>query len=151
MNLLIEGSNKQKCIDLHNYLITNYPDAPGSSGNHQYFKGGYYKHIEDIINYANKLYQSFSFPFSLSDVHLILFLHDIEKPVKYCDVTNESDEEIRLRLISKFNIELNENQISALKYIHGEGNDYRKDMRVMSPLSAFCHCCDVMSARIFFD
>ena len=39
----------------------------------------------------------------------------------------------------------------ALKYIHGEGDDYQKDKRVMTPLCAFCHCCDVISARIFFD
>ena len=92
-------------------------------------------------------------PFSLSDVMLVLFLHDIEKPLKYgskykLDISNE---EIRKSLISEYEIELSSVHISALKYIHGEGNDYSPTKRMMNPLSAFCHCCDIISARIFFD
>ena len=42
-------------------------------------------------------------------------------------------------------------QGGLLKYVHGEGDDYRKDRRVMSPLAALCHMADVGSARILFD
>ena len=154
-NLLkIEDSNKFRCLELLNFFIDNYPDAPGSSHNHQAYDGGYYNHVNDILSYAVMLYKDLSkkdkLNFALSDALLVLFLHDIEKPVKYCDTTNESDQEIRNRLIQEFGFLLTEGHLLALKYIHGEGGDYRKDKRVMSPLCAFCHCCDVISARIFY-
>jgi hypothetical protein len=90
--------------------------------------------------------------FSIEDVILVLFLHDIEKPVKYSgEVISENDELIKEKIINQFQIKLSEEQKMAIKYIHGEGNDYKKDKRVMSPLCAFCHCCDVISARIFYE
>ena len=152
--LIIEDSNKFRSIELLNFFIDNYPDAPGSSGNHQAYEGGYYNHVNDILTYATILYKDLSkkgkLDFTISDALLVLFLHDIEKPIKYCDGTNESDTEIRDRLIKEFGFNLTTEHLLALKYIHGEGGDYRKDKRVMSPLCAFCHCCDVISARIFF-
>lgn len=48
-------------------------------------------------------------------------------------------------------IKLTEEELLAIKYIHGEGNDYCKTKRVMNKLSAFCHACDVFSARVTFD
>jgi hypothetical protein len=134
------------------YFIENYPTAKGSSHNHQNFDGGYYKHISDIMYYANILYKNLQITdFLLSDAILILFLHDIEKPIKYCSITSENNDTIRKNLIEQFKIVLNEEHILALKYIHGEGDDYSKTKRIMSPLCAFCHCCDVISARIFFN
>ena len=173
--LKIQDANSFKCLSLLDYFINKYPHAPGSSANHQAYEGGYYKHISDILDYADKMYKYLSkrnnLNFSLSDAILVLFLHDIEKPVKYCPVLvktgvvdenrmveeeiyeyeTDSDDDIRKNLISKFEINLTDEHKLALKYIHGEGDDYRKDKRVMSPLSAFCHCCDVISARIFFE
>jgi hypothetical protein len=152
--LVIDDENIFKCMDLLNYFIENFPEAPGSSHNHQSYNGGYYKHINDILKYSKKMYKQLSkfgkLEFSLSDAILILFLHDIEKPIKYGLDTKESDYEIRERLMSEFNIILTDEHKNALKYIHGEGQDYSKDKRVMSPLCAFCHCCDVISARIFY-
>lgn len=152
--LNLDGSNLGNCMNLLNYFIEEFPDAPGSSHNHQSYAGGYYKHINDILNYAKKMYKELSkmgnLEFSLSDAILVLFLHDIEKPIKYCLKTEESDNEIRKRLIESYDITLKEQHLNALKYIHGEGNDYCKDKRVMNPLCAFCHCCDVISARIFY-
>ena len=153
--LNIDDSNKFRSIELLNFFIDNYPDAPGSSFNHQAWEGGYYNHVNDILDYATALYKTLSkkdkLTFSLSDALLVLFLHDIEKPVKYCDTTTETDNEIRMRLIERFDFNLTDDHIIALKYIHGEGGDYRKDRRVMTPLCAFCHCCDVISSRIFFE
>jgi len=173
--LKIEDSNSFRCIDLLNFFMDKYPDAPGSSGNHQAYEGGYFKHVSDILEYASTMYKSLmkkdKLGFSLSDALLVLFLHDIEKPIKYSPILvktgvidensfieeevleyeTDSDDEIRKMLIEKFNIKLTEEHKLALKYIHGEGHDYRKDKRVMSPLCAFCHCCDVISARIFFE
>ena len=173
--LKIEDYNSFKCMNLLDYFLDKYPDAPGSSANHQAYDGGYYKHISDILDYAAKMYQYLSkrgnLDFSLSDAILVLFLHDIEKPLKYCPVLvktgvvdesgmieeeiyeyeTDSNEQIRANLINRFGINLTDEHKIALKYIHGEGDDYRKDKSVMSPLSAFCHCCDVISARIFFE
>jgi hypothetical protein len=153
--LLIDDSNRFKCIELLNFFLENYSDAPGSLHNHQAYEGGYFVHVSDILTYAIRLYTTLSkdnkMKFNLSDALLVLFLHDIEKPVKYCDTTNETDSEIRKRLIESFGFKLNDSHYHALRYIHGEGEDYRKDKRVMSPLCAFCHCCDVISARIFFE
>lgn len=153
--LSIKDENSIKCVALLEFFISEYPEAPGSSFNHQAYPSGYYKHISDILDYAAVLYKSLSkkdkLTFSLSDALLVLFLHDIEKPVKYCDNIGETDTEIRNRLIKQFVFNLTEDHILALKYIHGEGGDYRKDKRVMSPLCAFCHCCDVISSRIFFE
>ena len=42
-------------------------------------------------------------------------------------------------------------QWDALKYVEGEMGDYSARRRVMNPLAAFCHLCDVASARIWFD
>lgn len=155
--LKIEGSNLSKCMNLLHYFIEEFPDAYGSTpdiGNHQSDKQGYYRHISSILDYASVMYKELSkmgnLDFSLSDAILVLFLHDIEKPIKYCLGTGEADSEIRNRLIDKYNISLNDQHLNALKYIHGEGNDYSKDKRVMNPLCAFCHCCDIISARIFY-
>jgi hypothetical protein len=153
----IEGDNLKKCLNLLRFFTTNYSDAPGSSHNHQAYKSGYYKHISDVLDYAFFLYRELSvrqpLDFSLSDAILVLFLHDIEKPIKYSKDYNEVDdsETIRNNLIQQFDIQLNEEQKLAIKYIHGENSDYKKDQRVMSPLCAFCHCCDIISARIFYD
>lgn len=151
----VNGSLRNKLFSLLEYLKKEFPDAPGSSGNHQSYPGGYYDHIADCMYNGYTLYDSFikdtDSEISLSDMMVVLFLHDIEKPVKYSMEKNmrPSDEEIRILLLDKFNIKLSNDIILGLKYIHGEGDDYRKDKRVMTPLCAICHCSDVISARVF--
>lgn len=154
--LKISNDNSIKLIRMLEYFLNNFPEAPGSSNNHQNFPGGYYKHISDILDYAQSLYDNLSavdkLNFTLSDAITVLFLHDIEKPIKYSETfNNHSDVDIRNSLIEKFSIDIDDDIKLALKYIHGEGDDYKKDKRIMSPLSAFCHCCDVISARIFYN
>jgi len=154
----IDIDNRNQCIDFYEFLISNCSEAKGSSNNHQNWEGGYFDHVEEIFKYAIRLYETLTqdrdLDFSLSDALLVLFLHDIEKPIKYSKLStqyNLTDNDLRKTLIDKFGFKLTEEHNLALKYIHGEGDDYRKDKRVMSPLCAFCHCCDVISARIFFD
>ena len=53
--------------------------------------------------------------------------------------------------ISKYKFKLNDSHINGLKYVHGEGNDYDKNVNVQKPLAAFVHSCDVFSARIWMD
>ena len=156
---LIDEANRNQCIELQRFLVDNCSEAKGSSYNHQNWRGGYFDHIKEVLTYATQLYELLTknrkLNFSLSDALLVLFLHDLEKPLKYSSKysknSNRTDEECRDWFIKKFNFNLTQDHLCAIKYIHGEGSDYRKDMRVMSPLCAFCHCCDIISARIFFD
>jgi hypothetical protein len=57
----------------------------------------------------------------------------------------------RLNKLAEYKIVLTDDQSNALRYVEGEGNDYSNAKRVMGPLAAFCHLCDVTSARIWFD
>ena len=69
------------------------------------------------MNYACFLYDKMSelrpLPFLLSDALLVLFLHDIEKPVKYTpelapQYAHMSNEEIRTRFIAAYGFELHD-------------------------------------------
>ena len=157
---LIDNENRNQCIDFYEFILLKCGEAKGSSHNHQNWKSGYFDHIDEVFKYCISLYEMLSkdreLNFSLSDALLVLFLHDIEKPIKYSRASeyithNINDSEVKDYFIKKFGFNLSEEHKIALKYIHGEGDDYQKDKRVMTPLCAFCHCCDVISARIFFD
>ena len=148
--------NSKAMLRIWSYLRERYPNAPGSSGNHQAYPGGYFDHIQDCMNFALIQYyimkkNSIELNFDLQDVLTVLFLHDLEKPLKYSDEYKPeiSDTDIKLWYINHFGIRLNDSHKNALKYIHGEGDDYSKTKRIMSELAALCHICDVMSARIF--
>ena len=158
----INTKNKEKLIKMHKYFLENFSDSKGSSYNHQTWEWWYFDHIKDILNFAEILFETINskikkVDFELQDAFLVLFLHDIEKPIKYSknnilEFQNlKTNEDIRNFLIKKFDIKLNELHKNALKYIHWEWKDYSNKKRVSSPLATFCHICDVMSARIYFD
>ncbi len=93
-------------------------------------------------------------PFELSDVVLVLFIHDIEKlwtcnPSEGVKIVNK--ELLKVEIIKKYKLVLEEDHLNALKYIHGKGSDYNSILRVQTPLAAFVHCCDTLSARVWFD
>ncbi len=71
----------------NNWRIKN---SPGSTHNHQAWRGGYLDHVLEVMNLAVQLYRFITFTgrmsllpaeeqFSLSDALVVLFLHDIEK------------------------------------------------------------------------
>lgn len=128
--------------------------APGSSHNHQAWNGGYVNHIADCCYMARKLYPVYNkdfhaLNFTLEDVITVLLLHDIEKPFISRPITKEGRSAVRKDIIKKYGFELTESQKNALKYIEGEGKDYSSEKRVMNELAAFCHICDISSARIY--
>ena len=139
----------------------------GSTNNHQNWEGGYLDHVAEVLNIAIVLYESMSnarrLEFSLSDAILILALHDIEKPWKYelgednqlnviaGLLEKEMQHSFRNAKLAEYGIVLNDEQKNALRYVEGELGDYSSRRRVMNPLAAFCHMCDVASARIWFD
>jgi hypothetical protein len=139
----------------------------GASNNHQAWPGGYQDHVQEAMNLAIVFYEKLNslrpLPFSLSDALLVIFLHDLEKPWKY-EVSERGEvrykeslktkadhREFRNKKLKEYGITLTEDQENGMKYVEGEHDDYSKERRVMGPLAAFCHLCDVTSARIWFD
>lgn len=158
----IDLLNKAKCLKLLDDNKARFEEAPGSLSKHQAWKGGYIDHLVETMTIASSIHQfstmgrGRNFPFTLSDVILVLFLHDLEKPFKYVEpkthFDSDHDKEVFINsLIDKYEISLSEDQKNALKYIHGEGNDFSPTERIQSPLAAFCNICDIFSARIWFD
>jgi len=156
-------------------------EAPGSSHNHQAWPGGYLDHVHECMRLAVRLYPVLTdmhvsgLPFTLPSALSVLFLHDIEKPWRHAarvlmDRANAQGTAVnlslehqfargdktmramcRLNLMERFGIVLTPEEMNALKYVEGENDDYTPTKRVMNELAAFCHLCDVTSARIFHD
>ena len=141
---------------LWNLQTHHFRVAQGSSHNHQAWEGGYLDHVRETMNIAVRLYYSMDtkrqFPFPLADALLVIFLHDIEKPYKrmFSLEKKEQKREFRDYFIRESRITLTEEQVNALQYIEGE-HDYSNTERKMGQMAAFCHCCDILSARVWFD
>jgi hypothetical protein len=140
--------------------------APGSGSNHQHWEGGYLDHVDEIFALAASFHQTLSrlrpLPFTLPDALLVLFLHDLEKIFnrvgddiitnsEYAALGRTDPHTLQERMIADYGLTLSSAQRNALKYIHGEGDDYRKDKRAAGELAAFCHLCDYWSARGWHD
>lgn len=143
-------------------LLKMYADemsvSPGSSHNHQAWLGGYVDHIRDVLLTASALYpaaeQVHPLPFRLADVHKVLLLHDAEKPILYArggkdKVSHEDRLKIAMDVAIEAGFDMTVAHGNAMRYVHGEGSDYSGSRRVMGELAAFCHVCDVMSARVW--
>ncbi len=148
-----------------------FTKVQGSTHNHQNWPGGYLDHISEVMYWAHEFYQFIAYDlyyrrplnFTLSDALLSLFLHDFEKPWKY-EIgpdgelrhkpgleTKESHQQLRLQKMTEYGLVVPDYIQHAMKYTEGELNDYSSKRRVMSELAAFCHMCDVCSARLFHD
>lgn len=165
--LTIDEPNASKCLELLAENRQRFQVARGSTNNHQAWVGGYIDHIQEIMNIAHSLYDHLNglrpLPFSRSDILLVTFLHDLEKPWVYEQKNSgewvrvesmnskEAQQAFRKMKLQEYNIELTSEQEDAIKYIEGEHQDYTNRRRVMSPLAAFCHLADVASARLWFD
>ncbi len=164
---MVSETNRIICLKILDENRKLFQIVQGASNNHQAWPGGYFDHVQEAMNVAVILYQQMNalrpLPFTLSDALLVIFLHDIEKPWKYeigPDGTLEYREELktksdchafRAKKLQEYGIELTEDQQNGMKYVEGEHNDYTNLRRIMGPLAAFCHLCDVTSARIWHD
>lgn len=144
-----------------------FQTVQGSTHNHQNWLGGYYDHVQEIMNIVLVLYGIFNsirpLPFSFSSALLIVFLHDIEKPWKYeldsdgqlrhikAMETKQAQHEFRVQKLKEYGIVLTAEEENGMKYVEGELNDYSSKHRVMGPLAALCHLADVTSARLWFN
>jgi hypothetical protein len=139
----------------------------GSTHNHQAWPGGYLDHVTEVMNIAVVLFQTLDakrpLPFSISDILLVVFLHDIEKPWKYelgadgqlqhkaTMLTKADHQRFRMAKLAEYGVMLSDDHENGLKYAEGELDDYSSRERKMRPLAALAHLCDVTSARIWFD
>jgi hypothetical protein len=157
--------NRTACVKLLRYLLVMKAKAPGSTHNHQAWDGGYLDHVAEIMNIATRLYPALHLvrplPFTLGDVYLVLFLHDLEKPWKYVLGENElldpalADKagrmDFRLAKAAEYGIVLTDAHRNGIEFAEGENHKYSNRHRHMEPLAAFVHLCDVWSARGWFD
>jgi hypothetical protein len=141
-----------------------FRSARGSSHNHQAWVGGYADHVREVMNAAVVLYDALGqlrpLPFSLSDALVVLFVHDLEKPWAYEQVggawrrregLKENAHGFRLAKLTEAGVTLPAELERAVFFVEGEGSHYTNRSRAMSPLAAFCHICDVASARLWHD
>ncbi len=164
---MINKPNRLACAQI---LLDNrklFQVVQGSTNNHQNWSGGYFDHVQEIMNIAIVLYRQLDtlrhLPFSLSDLLLVVFLHDIEKPWKYelledgqlhhkSDMqTKEDHQRFRTAKLAEYGIVFTPEQENGMKYAEGELRDYSGRRRVMGPLAAVAHMCDVASARLWFN
>jgi hypothetical protein len=150
---------------LHDHRI-EIADGFGSSHNHQAWKGGYLDHVTETMNLACQLYRTLGglrkLPFHLHEALEVMFLHDIEKPFKVGDkllyggtirtASKGNRKELRATIIQEYGIALTSKQYNALRYVEGvPDSEYTPGERTMGELAAFCHCCDILSARMWHD
>jgi len=66
--------------------------------------------------------------------------------------TKEDRRAFRDGLIDQHGILLSDSQKNALRYVEGvPDSEYTPGERTMGELAAFCHCCDILSARLWYD
>lgn len=164
----IDGSNGLACKQ----IVTDYKElfitASGASHNHQAWPGGYEDHITEAMNIGVTLFDTLNsaraLPFTKSDVLLVLFLHDLEKPFRYSYDKDRNlliapglSEKVaksakRNEIITKYGIVLDVQHINAMKYVEGiRDEDYTPGARTMGELASLCHCADTLSARLWYN
>ncbi|HTM68175.1 MAG TPA: phosphoribosyltransferase family protein [Candidatus Binatia bacterium] len=164
---LIDEPNRTACRKLLDANRALFETVQGSTNNHQAWPGGYVDHVTEIMNIALVDHRAWAdirpWPFSLSDALLVVFLHDVEKPWKYelgpdgqlrhlpAFAAKEDAHKFRAAKLAEYGIVLTDEQQNGMKYVEGEFDDYSNRRRAMGPLAAFCHRCDVASARIWHD
>lgn len=161
---LIDEPNQSACQRIYKENKVLFESIPGSRHNHQVWSGGYSDHITECLNFARheynfKLAFGRPLPFSLSDVLLVLFLHDLEKPwrdemnshSKHAHATKTERQTFREEKFAKYGIVLTPYQLNGLTYVEGEIVKHSSTERVMNELASFCHGIDNWSARGQYD
>ncbi len=163
---LIPKPNHSKFVQILQEHKTQIVSGFGSSHNHQAWEGGYLDHVVETMNLACQLYRTLgglrTLPFELHEPLEVMFLHDIEKPFKVGDklvyngtftpATKSARKGFRADMIYKYDITLTAEQENALRYVEGVPDSaYTPGERTMGELAAFCHACDILSARMWHD
>ena len=159
--------NRKPCLKLYKNNEVLFKTVQGSTHNHQAWKGGYWDHVQEVMNIDCLLYPILDaerpLMFTIGESLLVLSLHDIEKPWAFeLDENGElrrkegfntktDAHNFRIQKLAEYKIELSSTQENAIKYVEGEHNEYTNKRRVMNDLAAFCHMCDVWSARGWYN
>lgn len=162
--MLIDAEHRDAVRSLIDDYRERYAHARGSSRNHQAWSGGYWDHITDMGNIMVQQYRWMNavrpLPFSLSEALIVALCHDLEKMVRFGRdgredprLAGKADKAaFRLNLIAQYGIKLTASMANALRYAEGvRDGEYTNQARVMGPLAAFVHTCDVLSARMWYD
>jgi len=163
---MIDEPNRSACTRILTNNRKLFQTVQGSTNNHQNWPGGYFDHVQEIMNIAIALYERLNsirpLTFSLSDLLLVVYLHDVEKPWKYelrddgqlhhkATMQNKEDHQrFRMAKLTEYGVVFTPEQENGMKYAEGELNDYSNRRRVMGPLACVAHMCDVCSARLWF-
>lgn len=164
----------KKCEELPDYdgiikFHYDYEDfiktAKGSKKKHQAWQGGYVDHLVECMMIGDMMYERFEWvrplAFDFANVVKVLYFHDVEKIFKYGPYYLDDLDEFESATFEKkdwfykeglperYNVVFTDEELNALTYIHGE-KEYG-DEKQMLPLGAFCHACDCLSARMWFD
>lgn len=165
---MIEGENGEACRRMYTDFREKFLSAPGSRHNHQYWPGGYIDHVTDAMNVGLLVYETYNarrpLPFSASDVLLVVYLHDLEKPFVYeysedgsvsknPELLEKADrEKFKRDMIDRYGITLNPLQDNALEFVEGvRDHKYKNTSRVMGELAVVCHIADLTSARLWYN
>ncbi len=164
---MIDDPNRSSCKKILEENRKLFQTVQGSTHNHQNWPGGYIDHVQEIMNITVFQYQAMHrrrpLPFSLSDLLLVVYLHDVEKPWKY-DLgqdgqleykssmkTKVDHQRFRMSKLKEYGIVFTSEQENGMKYAEGELGDYSNLRRVMGPLAAVAHICDVTSSRVWYN
>jgi hypothetical protein len=151
----VEEPHRTACLNFITEFKEFFDTSKGSAIKHQPWLGGYRDHVTEVMHIAMVTYHALErirpLPFSLSDALFGCFLHDVEKIWKHAIDLHEDLRKIDKNRLLRTYFDLNDDHWNAIKYAHGEGDDYHPTDRIQGPLGAFVHHCDNTSARIWFD
>lgn len=144
---------KEALFNYHKENLHLMKKAKGSSCKHQAWEGGYLDHVFECLNIAYTMYEALSkirfLPFTIDSAFLVLYFHDIEKMYKYGVGKDIDKAQYHNNVLKKRGIAFSKEEQNALKYVHGELDDYSQTKRVMNELAGFCHAVDTISARVW--
>jgi hypothetical protein len=150
---LLEGKRGKAVAAWHEKHLELMKISRGSAYNHQTWIGGYLDHIGETMRIAVNMFDSLQeirkLPFALDSALIVLYFHDVEKIWKYTHGHSIDKREFYEKL-GEEEILFSPEEWNALEYVHGE-HDYSGQVRKMGELAAFCHACDVLSARMWHD
>lgn len=153
---LVDEPHRSDCLAFIDRFRPLFDSSKGSAVKHQPWLGGYRDHITEVMHIGLVTYRALAgeirpLPFTLSDALFGCFLHDIEKVWKHAINAVYQGGKIDKDKILADHFHLTDEHRNAVKYAHGEGDDYHPTERIQGPLAAFVHHCDNTSARIWFD
>lgn len=164
---MIDEPNRTAALHFFEENHKLFETVQGSTNNHQNWPGGYQDHVQEIMNIAVVIYRALSkarpLPFSLSDLLIVVFAHDMEKLWKYelradgqlhhkAGMESKHDHHAaRLMRLREYGFVITSEHENGIRYAEGELDDYSPRHRVMGPLAAVAHMCDVASARLWFN